>query len=144
VTPGTDATKWLTFVSSSEARIVGAAALPSATLNTNGTPVLLLPDTGDTGFVNLDELKLVYAAVGSETVTVTATSTFDDATTASITDTATANATHELTLDSVISALVKDGHRITQIAIAVKSSINSSTATVTATVVGEEAPARVN
>jgi hypothetical protein len=144
VTPGTDATKWLTYVSPGIARIVGAAALPSATANTNGTAVNLIPDTGDVGFANIDELELVYAAVGTETVTVTATATFSDATTNFITDTSTTSQTKELTLDSIIGNLEKDGNQVTQIAILVKSSIPSSTATVTPTVTGMEVPARVS
>jgi hypothetical protein len=107
-----------------------SVANPSATANTDGTVVDLLPATG---YVALSPLffNVVFGGTfGTETVTATITVTFSDTTTASITKTATAATTTPLT-GTDLMGLIKDGVYINKISVKSKSSIASSTATVT-------------
>ena len=114
-----------------------AAATPNATLNTNGAAVTTGPDVGFSG-LTVDDIDLVYASVGVETVTATITATFNDGTTSSaVTDTSTTTATHSLDITS-LQNLRKSGLYVTLVSVVAQSSINSSTATVTARVRGEE------
>ena len=126
----------------------GSAATPSATTDTYGTAVTFSPDAGFVGLTHLTALKLVYGSVGSETVTVLLTATFDDETTATLNPpTKTASATEFLSEDLTfnvsgedLTSLLKSGHTIETLDVQVKSSIPSSTATVTPTLVGVEVP----
>lgn len=108
-----------------------AAFLPSATLATYGTPVVQLPASGYAD-INPAVVQFVTTSVGSETLTMEAIPTYSDATTGSaVTITATTSTTTPFT-QANIASLYANGKAIVSIAYAVKSSINSSTASVTA------------
>jgi hypothetical protein len=107
-----------------------SVANPSATANTDGTIVDLLPITG---YVALNPLffNVVFGGTfGAETVTSTISVAYSDTTTTSITKTATAVGTTSLT-GTDLMGLIKDGVYINKISVKSKSSISSSTVTVT-------------
>jgi len=106
------------------------AVVPSATAATNGTAVVLSPPTGYSMIAPLG-LDIVFGGTfGSETVTVTITYNYADSTNTSVTYTATAVGTTSLT-NSQLMAEAKDGTYITSISTVAKSTIASTTATVT-------------
>ncbi|MNF73147.1 hypothetical protein D3C84_551420 [compost metagenome] len=105
-------------------------ANPSTTLDTYGTVVDLLPTTGYTSLIPLG-IDIVFGGTfGVETVTADITVTFSDATTATISKTATAIGTVSLS-NSDIMALAKDGVYINKLSVKSKSSIATSTTSVT-------------
>jgi hypothetical protein len=104
----------------------------SALADTFGTVIDLIPVTG---FVSLvpQMFNVVFGGIfGAETATVDITVTFSDATTATVTKTATAIGNSTLT-SSELMALIKDDVYVTKISVKSKSSIASSTATTTVT-----------
>ena len=105
-------------------------ANPSATAATNGTVVDLIPATNYSA-LNPMAVDVVFGGTfGTETVTADITVIYSDATTATITKTATAVGTTSLTGTDLMT-LAKDGVYINKISVKSKSSIASSTATVT-------------
>lgn len=111
--------------------------LPSATIATFGTALLLTPDSGFTTFL-LSQLALIFASVGSETLTVSLIPNYDDGTSGSaVLPTATTSSTLNLTAKQIAS-LHKSGVGLVSITITIKSSIGSSTATLEVTGVGLE------
>lgn len=101
---------------------------PSATANTNGTAVNMTPTSGLTGFTGVLMARFNGTGTfGSETVTCTFTATFNDGTTTTTTLTAT-NTTPVLFAAANQIALAKDACFITQISVAIKSTIASSAA----------------
>ncbi|HEY8805477.1 MAG TPA: hypothetical protein VIM42_10315 [Clostridium sp.] len=103
---------------------------PSATANTLGTAVILLPATNFTG-IYPEAIDFVFGGTfGSETVTAQITATYSDLTTGIVTKTATAVGTTSFS-NSDLMALIKDGVFITQASFQSKSTIASSLATVT-------------
>lgn len=103
---------------------------PIATANTYGTPVDLLPATG---FVSLTPLGIEIdfgGTFGSETVTAQFIVTFSDATIATVTKTTASTGTILLNVTDMIT-LASDGLYINKISVQSKSSIASSTTTVT-------------
>lgn len=113
-----------------------AAVTPSATANTDGTGVTMSPSTGENGFGLLGLGQVVFGGTfGSETVTATFTVTFSDATTATVTVTATATGTTALTAANLLG-LHKDNVYIKNVVVKAKSTISSSAATATATLLG--------
>ena len=103
---------------------------PSATVGTFGTVVDLLPATNYSA-LNPMAVDVVFGGTfGAETVTADITVTYSDATTATVTKTATAIGTTAFT-NSDLMALIKDGVYINKISVKSKSSIASTTATVT-------------
>jgi len=106
------------------------AANPSATVDTYGTAVDTLPVTGYVSLIP-QAIDVVFGGTfGAETVTADITVTYSDATTAIVTKTATAIGTTAFT-NTDLMALIKDGVYINKISVKSKSSIASSTATVT-------------
>jgi hypothetical protein len=112
-----------------------SAANPSATADTFGAIVDLLPATNYTALNPLFFNIVFGGTFGTETVTSDITVTFSDATTTSITKTATAVGTTSLT-GTDLMGLIKDGVYINKISVKSKSSIASSTATATFTHAG--------
>jgi len=113
--------------------------LPASTHDTDGTEVDVTPDMGFSGIAIITELDLIYTGLATETVTVTITATFDDATTGVFTASANSNSTHGYDQNgSNLTNLTKSGHYVTQLAIVVQSSIDSSGASVTAVFRGIE------
>lgn len=104
--------------------------VPSATLDTYGTEVTLLPTTGYISIVPLMFDVVFGGTFGTETVTVDITVTYSDDLTSTITKTATAIGTVSLS-NSDIFSLVKDNVYIKKMAFKSKSSIASTTATTT-------------
>ena len=107
-----------------------ATANPSATANTDGTTVTLMPPTG---YLSLNPLgvDIVFAGTfGAETITATVKVTYGDLTTATLEKTATAVGTTSFN-NADLMQLIKDGTYIKQIDICSKSSIASSAAAVT-------------
>jgi len=103
---------------------------PSATINTLGTAVILLPATNYTG-IYPQAIDVVFGGTfGSETATAQITATYSDLTTGTVTKTATAVGTVSFT-NSDLMSLIKDGVYITQTSFQSKSTIASSLATVT-------------
>jgi hypothetical protein len=105
-------------------------ANPSATANTDGTQVDLLPAAGYPSVVPEGADVVFGGTFGAETVTATIVVTFSDASTATITKTATATGTQSLT-STDIYGLYKDNVYITKYSVKSKSTIASSVATVT-------------
>lgn len=105
------------------------ASAPSATADTFGTAVDIVPVAGYAAMVPQYAEVVFGGTFGTETVTATITVTYSDATTATVTKTATAAGTVALT-SADIMALIKDGVFINKISVAAKSSIASTTATV--------------
>jgi len=138
VTPAAGST-WQSILAAPTGQTVGfigstTAATPNAAHGVNGTPVTLAPDAGFVGWPHVEELDLIYASVGTETVTAAVTATFDDGTTATGTFTATSTSTHGYDAgagSSAYDALIKSGHYVTGLSLVVQSSIDASTATVT-------------
>lgn len=107
-----------------------ATANPSATANTDGTTVTLMPPTG---YLSLNPLgvDIVFAGTfGAETITATVKVTYGDLTTATLEKTATAVGTTSLN-NTDLMQLIKDGTYIKQIDVYSKSSIASSAVAVT-------------
>jgi len=105
-------------------------ANPSATAATNGTVVDLLLATNYSA-LNPMAVDVVFGGTfGTETVTADITVTYSDTTTATVTKTATAIGTTAFA-NSDLMSLIKDGVYINKISVKSKSSIASSTATVT-------------
>jgi hypothetical protein len=101
---------------------------PSATANTNGTAATMTPTGNLTGFQGVLMARFNGTGTfGSETVTCTFTATFNDGTTTTTTLTAT-NTTPVLFAAANQIALAKDACFITQISVAIKSTIASSAA----------------
>lgn len=110
-------------------------ANPSTTINTNGTTVVLLPATNYLSMYP-EALDIVFGGTfGAETVTATVKLTYSDATTATVTKTATAVGTNSFT-NTDLMGLIADGLYIQEIDVYSKSSIASSIATVTFNHVG--------
>lgn len=108
----------------------GGVSNPSATANTDGTMVTLLPATN---YVSMfpQAVDVVFGGTfGAETVTATVNVTYFDATTTMVTKTATAVGTTSFT-NSDLMSLIKDATYIKQIDVYSQSTIASSTATVT-------------
>jgi len=106
------------------------SVIPSATIATNGTAVVLSPPTNYSMLQPLGMDIVFGGTFGSETITVTSTITYSDATTSLITYTANATGTTSLT-NTQLMALIKDGVYIISISTVAKSSIASTSATVT-------------
>jgi len=104
------------------------APVVSATADTFGTAIDLIPATGYISLVPQLFDVVFGGTFGTETVTVEITVTFSDATTATVTKTATAIGNGTLT-SSELMALIKDDVYINKISVKSKSSIASSTAT---------------
>lgn len=124
------------LTSSTVYKQVTSALTPSATINTLGSTVTQTPDSG---FTALFPTGVTFAAssVVSETVTVQITVTWNDATTTVFSPTTTTSTTTNLSVSQMVSLMAGgDGKRAVSIAWAIKSSIGSSTASVTATVLG--------
>lgn len=102
----------------------------SATLDTYGAVVDNLPATNFSSLVPLGMSIVFGGTFGTETATVNIDVTYSDATVVSIQKTATAIGTTDLTVADMF-ALMKDSVYITKISVKSKSSIASSTATVT-------------
>lgn len=106
------------------------ASNPSATIDTYGAAVTNTPATNFTAILPLGVDIVFGGTFGAETVTAQIVVTYSDATTATLTKTAVATGTTTLTATDLMG-LVKDGVYITQSSFNSKSSIASSTATVT-------------
>lgn len=106
------------------------ASNPSATIDTYGTAVTNTPAVNYTAILPLGADIVFGGTFGAETVTAQITVTYSDATTATLTKTATGTGTTSLTVTDLMT-LVKDGVYITQTSFNSKSSIASSTVTVT-------------
>lgn len=103
---------------------------PSATANTYGTAVDYSVTTNYSSLLP-QAIDVVFGGTfGTETVTAQIVVTYSDATTSSITKTATATGTVSLTNTDIMS-LIKDGLNITKLSVSSKSTIASSTTTVT-------------
>jgi hypothetical protein len=109
-------------------------ATPSATSGTYGTVQTDGLDASDTSIV---PLGIVYTPTGvaSETVTLAVVATYNDATTATISNTITNNTAGSFGA-SGFSGLFTDGKYIVSLAIKAKSTINSSAASISVTVFG--------
>lgn len=105
-------------------------ANPSATADTFGTTVDLLPATNYTALNPLAISVTFDGTFGAETVTADVTVTFSDETTATVTKTATATGDVSF-LNEDIMALFKDEVFINKLSVKSKSTISSTTATVT-------------
>jgi hypothetical protein len=117
----------------------GTPATPNASLGVYGSyQTLTVPVTGFSG-VLVVAATLTFASVGSETVTANVTFTFSDASTqsTSVNPTATSNQTTALAVVGGLVKAFKNGVYVTGIEVQAKSSINSSTATVTLTAYGQ-------
>jgi hypothetical protein len=105
-------------------------ANPSATIDAYGTVVDLLPTTGYIA-LNPMAIDVVFGGTfGVETATANITVTYSDATTATVTKTATAIGTTSFT-NADLMALIKDGVYINKVQVKSKSNIASSTVTST-------------
>lgn len=103
---------------------------PSATIDTFGTAVDLLPATGYLALNPLAFNVVFGGTFGAETATADITVTYSDATTVTLTKTATATGTTSL-IGTDLMTLAKDGVFINKISVKSKSSIASTTATAT-------------
>jgi Right handed beta helix region len=114
----------------SAARVWNSGTLtPSATANTDGTPVTCSPTSGQLGLSLIVMTRAVFGGTfGSETATVTWTATFSDTSTASATATATATGTQVVASGGLIT-LAKEGLYITSLTVKIKSTIAGSTVT---------------
>lgn len=105
-------------------------ANPSATENTDGTAVVLNPATNYVSLIPR-AIDIVFGGTfGTETVTATVKVTYADTTTATLTKTATATGTTSLT-NAELMSLVKDNTYINKIEVYSKTTIATTTATVT-------------
>ncbi len=104
---------------------------PSATLNTYGTPQLIIPGAGYSS-VHVESCDLVYGGTfGSETLTVKIIVTYSDGSTVTITSfTATATGTTAMTL-AQIRALHKNGVSIASISFSTASSLAAGSSVAT-------------
>jgi hypothetical protein len=76
------------------------------------------------------QFLLAYTLLGVETVTATVTMTFDDGTTASLTDSRTSGGTSTLATQAKTVQLAKSGHNVTNVSVVAQSTIPASTALV--------------
>jgi len=116
------------------------SASVSPTVGTGGSAgaasTVLAPTSGHVGVVPLGGSVVFGGTFASgETVTVTITATFSDNTTASITKSATATGTVELTTADLFG-IVKNGTYITKVEATAASSASSTSATVTVSMWG--------
>jgi parallel beta helix pectate lyase-like protein len=103
--------------------------IPSATANTDGTPVTCSPTAGQLGISLIVMTRAVFSGTfSSETATVTWTATFSDTLTATATATATVAGTQVVASGGLIT-LAKEGLYITSLTVKIKSTIANSTVT---------------
>lgn len=107
------------------------AFTPNATANTDGASVSVTADAGYRAIFP-SAIQSQATGVGSETLTVTVTATFNDSSTRTQTVTHSASNSQSVALIN----LAVDGKYITSISAVVHSSISSSAASCTLTVVG--------
>ncbi|HEV2412203.1 MAG TPA: glycosyl hydrolase family 28-related protein [Candidatus Saccharimonadales bacterium] len=113
-----------------------ASITPSATSGTFGSSVALSPDSTYIGILPV-AIDIVTTGLGSETLTVQSTVTWNDSTTSQNSIGITTNATTNVSASQMISIMLGgDGKYATQISWAAKSSINSSGASATVSVFG--------
>jgi len=112
-----------------------ASLSPGATAGTYGTAIDVNPATGYYGIIP-HRIKITANNLGAETLTVRVTATYSDGTTNSVTHDFTSNVSYWLT-DDEMETLWKDGVAITKLSFDCASSIDSSTATATGTVIGQ-------
>jgi hypothetical protein len=103
--------------------------VPSATLNVFGTAVTVSPKPGSVALKPMRILVQPTGTFGAETLSLRATATYSDATTASVTKTFTATGSGTEFSNGDFYTLVKDNVRITSVAFDAASTINNSTAT---------------
>lgn len=116
-----------------------SVAEPNASSGVDGTAVDITLASGVRGIDIITEIALVWTSMSTESVQATLTATFDDATTNTMTSTRTTNGTNRLTgLD--MTNLHKHGHYLTGLSINVRSSILSSTADVTMSMLALQQP----
>lgn len=119
-----------------------ASLAPSATSGTFGSVVTLSADAGYSGFM-LFITNIVTTGVGSETVTLQSVVTYSDnsTNTQSALATATTNASTSLTSNQMITLLGSiDGKYVKSVAFSIKSTINSSGASMAVNTIGLSLP----
>ena len=104
------------------------AIVPSATLNVYGAAETITPENS-ARYLEPLSIDIVFSGTGSETVTVKVHAVFSDASTQDATFTATSDGTTALT-NAQLRSIFKDGLAIASLAFSVKSSISSSTESV--------------
>lgn len=122
-------------------RQVSAAATPNATSGVYGAAVTLANETNFSGFM---PTAFIYTASGvaTETVTIQTVTTYTDLTTNTVAlTTVSSNGTTSASMNSMVTMMGgSDGRIASSIAFSVKSSISSSTASLTFTIAGLNLP----
>lgn len=125
------------------AKTTSGTISPSATLNTEGTEVAVVPSSG-TSFTQLAKILVTWGGTfGAETATLSLRVNYSDGTVSDITpgaQTVTATATGTAFVsDTILTNLHKDGVLIQSVRGTLKSTIGASTANATVTVLGTQA-----
>jgi hypothetical protein len=123
-------------------RQAASAVTPSATIGTFGAAVTINPDAGFTGTLPT-AMTIVSSGLATETITIQTVTTYSDNTTntQSALTTVTTNATTGPSLAVIVGMLLgSDNRTVKSLAFSVKSSIGSSTASLTFNVIGLNLP----